>query len=318
MKKMFLFILFLTIALPFVLAENSDNKIEITKYDFNSKNPQVGEDLIIKIYAKNTMNTGISSVRLYVIDQDGWGNYNVTNFEADESKEVTVKLAVTGHHSTYNPHKFTIYFVDQEKENSPVISNIINKTLLVGKPSCVDSDEKDYYVKGKTVDDVVSFVNPGVGYVEDQCSGQNTLLEYSCFFFEENTWDDGTFWPAGNYSSAIEYNCPFGCENGACIGNKEEVKPNNEPLAIPERDESKRVDYVCGGCKLDNKCYPFGYRKDGTYCLDNSQFVVQLETGASCDNNFQCSSNVCVSGKCISPSLIDRILDWFRRLFGGE
>ena len=28
------------------------------------------------------------------------------------------------------------------------------------------------------------------------------------------------------------------------------------------------------------------------------------------------ASNVCVSSKCVSPNLIERILNWFKRLFG--
>jgi hypothetical protein len=70
-------------------------------------------------------------------------------------------------------------------------------------------------------------------------------------------------------------------------------------------------------CPLDNKCYPFGYRKSGKYCTDNGGFEEQLKPDSTCDNNFECSSNVCVSGKCISEGFIEKILSWFKRLFGG-
>ncbi len=71
-------------------------------------------------------------------------------------------------------------------------------------------------------------------------------------------------------------------------------------------------------CPLDNKCYPFGIRKQGRYCSDEGAFRQQLESDESCDNNFECQSNVCVSGKCISSGLLENIISWFKKLFGGE
>ena len=67
-----------------------------------------------------------------------------------------------------------------------------------------------------------------------------------------------------------------------------------------------------------NKCYPLGYRKSGEYCSEDGSFIKQLKAEESCDNTFECSSNVCVSGECISEGLIKKILNWFSRLFGGE
>ena len=34
-----------------------------------------------------------------------------------------------------------------------------------------------------------------------------------------------------------------------------------------------------------------------------------------CDNNFECESNVCVSGECVSNTLIRKIINWFKRVF---
>ena len=68
-------------------------------------------------------------------------------------------------------------------------------------------------------------------------------------------------------------------------------------------------------CSLNGKCYPFGYRKDGQYCSEDSAFVAQLGEELSCQNNFECSSNVCVSGKCISEDLMGKIIKWFTELF---
>lgn len=102
------------------------------------------------------------------------------------------------------------------------------------------------------------------------------------------------------------------------------IAPTKEtgPLEIQQSGENEIVPQefiVCGGCKLDNKCYPYGFRKNSQFCSDTSnQFLEQKKTELVCDNNFECSSNVCVSSKCISPSLIDKILNWFKRLFGSN
>lgn len=77
-----------------------------------------------------------------------------------------------------------------------------------------------------------------------------------------------------------------------------------------------KKDYLCNGCELEDNCYPLGYRKEGNYCTDTHEFVEQNEEGVSCENSFECKSNVCVSGECISEGLIKKIINWFKRLFG--
>ena len=71
-------------------------------------------------------------------------------------------------------------------------------------------------------------------------------------------------------------------------------------------------------CPLDNKCYPFGYRKADSYCSDSGSFEKQLAGNENCENNFECKTNVCVDGKCISQSTMQKIFSWFRKLFGSE
>jgi len=93
------------------------------------------------------------------------------------------------------------------------------------------------------------------------------------------------------------------------------ISPDEEegPINIPEEEG---VFYDCNGCELDNKCYPMGYRRSGKYCSDNYEFVNQIEEGM-CDNNFECKSNVCVSGECVGESLLKKIIAWFKKMFGG-
>ena len=82
-----------------------------------------------------------------------------------------------------------------------------------------------------------------------------------------------------------------------------------------EMKESKETLFCKDSCPLDGKCYPFGYRKDGEYCPDNGMFKEQLESEEACDNNFECSTNVCVDGKCVSSGILQKIISWFTKLF---
>ncbi len=95
--------------------------------------------------------------------------------------------------------------------------------------------------------------------------------------------------------------CSFGvCVSGQCV----------------VYSQQNQTTPVCDGCKTD-RCYPFGYRKNSQYCSAASfSFVTQLGTGAACQNSFECGSNLCISNQCVSPSLIQSILNWFKKLFG--
>jgi hypothetical protein len=115
--------------------------------------------------------------------------------------------------------------------------------------------------------------------------------------------------------------CPAGCYNSACI-NGVEINPTNDtgPIDIGEvkikSDDSNAPDwqYICNGCDLEGKCYPFGYRKSGTFCSDNKEFISQLKDGELCDNNFECSTNLCVDGNCLSSSVWNKFLRWISEI----
>lgn len=92
------------------------------------------------------------------------------------------------------------------------------------------------------------------------------------------------------------------CPDGTCKEKCEEVAIEN-------------CDY---GCLYNNKCLPIGIRVKGLYCSIDNELTNQLQSDEVCENNFECKSNVCVSGKCISESLIKKILNFFKRLFGRE
>ena len=87
-----------------------------------------------------------------------------------------------------------------------------------------------------------------------------------------------------------EIKCEAGCKYGSCI--------------------------ACDGCFLD-KCIPYGTRKSGGYCDLTNEFLAQKDNEETCDNNYECKSNLCINDSCVSQSLIQKILDWFKQLFGA-
>jgi hypothetical protein len=94
-------------------------------------------------------------------------------------------------------------------------------------------------------------------------------------------------------------------------------KVKGSAIAVPEKPKEEML--ICkDACPLDEKCYPFGYRKGGKFCSDDGMFKEELKDDATCENNFECKTNVCVDGKCMSSGLIQKILNWFRKLFGSQ
>lgn len=90
---------------------------------------------------------------------------------------------------------------------------------------------------------------------------------------------------------------------------------------IPVETEKSKIEeiLICkDSCPLDGKCYPFGYRKTGKFCSDSGSFILQLKDDSSCDNNFECSTNLCIDGQCISSGMIQKMLRWFKKIFGGD
>ena len=89
-------------------------------------------------------------------------------------------------------------------------------------------------------------------------------------------------------------------------------------VAIEEVENSAVVaskDSFCNGCFINDKCYNFGYRKSGDFCSDSLGWTPQLADEAVCENNFECSSNFCVDSACVSSTMWQKILAWFKRIF---
>ncbi len=167
---------------------------------------------------------------------------------------------------------------------------------------CYDSDNgKNFFEKGTTYDH--GEFNPSF----DSCE-ENILTEYYCILDDRGV----------DYRKNIIYDCPYGCEDGKCIGTGEVIGDDEEkPEKLPENDDENQIIYVCGGCFNENnkKCYPIGYRKKTSYCVDDGTFAEYLQKDEECLNNFECKSNLCIDDTCIKPGIFKAFLEWFKLRF---
>jgi len=202
--------------------------------------------------------------------------------------------------------------IESTKEEIKIIEEIES----VGDEVCEDSDGgKDYYMKGT----VTWAYGNAKSELTDCCmESSGTGCSYSGILVMER-------FCKGKYSDDWEiYSCPGECIDGACLKKgepKEAVEKEPEEEEVDEiqkkedAEEESKVMPICGGCTLNEKCYPFGYRKSWKYCSDDELFKDQLEAEEDCENNFECKSNVCISEKCVNAGLIQKVIEWFKRWF---
>ncbi len=85
-----------------------------------------------------------------------------------------------------------------------------------------------------------------------------------------------------------------------------EEQPSEEPIS---------EEPACDGCLLEQKCLPYGTRTKGLFCSLEGNMEKQKTGNQQCENDFECESNLCINNKCLSKSLWDKILSFFRRFF---
>ncbi|MBU2639674.1 MAG: hypothetical protein KKG75_03120 [Nanoarchaeota archaeon] len=148
---------------------------------------------------------------------------------------------------------------------------------------CIDSDNgKDPFTGGNLI-----------GYDEstkrDSCVDDNTLYEYYCADSKSN--------------GAIEkFECFNGCVTkdgkGICLRSREEEK------------EDSKYGKCESGCYFRGVCLPIGTRtNDGSYCDVDEELDWQMTSGEKCLNNYECKSNICVAGQCISEEVFNKFLE---------
>lgn len=111
-------------------------------------------------------------------------------------------------------------------------------------------------------------------------------------------------------------------EQTAFIAEKEEsITEEEEGNVAEEALKEKLKTGECMGCLHDTTCLPFGQRlkieEISSYCSIDGVFRPQMPIGAECENDYECSSNECGNGKCISTySLLQKIFELLKTIFG--
>ncbi len=199
---------------------------------------------------------------------------------------------------------------------------------------CSDTDNgRDYLIKGST--ETVTLSGELVDRSIDTCFNSIDNLEQFPIECYDDTGTRGngkcileTYCDEGHHKSEIVI-CASGCDDGKCLAIDSQPSLEEGPVDIIEdkiledkEDESPeevKATFVCNGCEFENKCYPYGFRKDGKYCNDlDNNFLEQKGSDLVCENNFECKSNICVSDQCVSDSLLRKIINWFKRVFGSN
>ena len=72
------------------------------------------------------------------------------------------------------------------------------------------------------------------------------------------------------------------------------------------------------GCFYSNKCLPYGLRMSNLYCSIDNNMKSQLQGDEKCDNSFECDSNLCIDGTCVSKGFFKKFIEWFSSIFGGK
>ncbi|MEM3074777.1 MAG: hypothetical protein QW727_02440 [Candidatus Pacearchaeota archaeon] len=144
------------------------------------------------------------------------------------------------------------------------------------------------------------------GGSEDSCKPSKLWKSYAEEFCEDRCTKDGKKCGVNSIGFSSE-----------CYYLKNEIEKEKEAIKVFE-EEDKQILMCKDSCPFKDKCYPFGYRKSGEFCSDEGTFIKQLAEESPCDNNFECSSNLCLDNKCVSSSLIEKIINWFKKIFTGE
>jgi len=91
----------------------------------------------------------------------------------------------------------------------------------------------------------------------------------------------------------------------------EQEEPKKEKGITEPLQETKE----CEGCILNENCIPYSTRIDGKFCSIDRKIKEQKTEDSSCQNNYECVTNVCIDSKCIGKGLIQKILDFLGKLF---
>jgi hypothetical protein len=120
----------------------------------------------------------------------------------------------------------------------------------------------------------------------------------------------------GENTPSYPYYCPQDCADDS-IYYCEDHQTISNCICKKGKKTTRQYDIPYYFCEVqENECETIGLRQEGKYCSTDKTLEEQKEIESSCENNFECSSNLCISDKCVSRSLWAKFIRWLSRLFG--
>ncbi len=156
------------------------------------------------------------------------------------------------------------------------------------------------------------------------CQSSESWQRIATDFCKNHCYADGSKCGVNSFSVSGECYIDVAKEGVVFISSQQVAEEERKTLqqsagtpTVPVTEQNIEIALVCkDSCPSEGKCYPFGYRKSGKFCSDTGTFIDQLGDDSSCENNFECMTNLCVDSKCMSSGLIQKLISWFRRMFG--
>ncbi|MFH1249171.1 MAG: LamG domain-containing protein [archaeon] len=201
--------------------------------------------------------------------------------------------------------------------NQTIINETINETL-----KCIDGNpiailQVKYSQEGKEKTEVVKL----------QLKENKAVFDFTIRFLEFYASNNSGVFVVSMGNKTLS--CPKDCKcdkNYSIIECKTTKKCPENTLLCPDgeckeiceiTDVTNNATNNCQfGCLYQEKCLPIGIRDESLYCSLNGTMQPQVIYKDKCDNSFECKSNLCIDGNCISSSFIQRILDWLMKFFG--
>lgn len=168
--------------------------------------------------------------------------------------------------------------------------------------------------------------NPGLYYYICGFWKDNVYVQVQTTL-EENSKDTAVSLLKQAYANIVNECSGLEIEAPEEISEEEEL-PQVTPITSP--DECKGV-----GCVADHSCLSFGIRlvsnEKPSYCDISGRILSQKNDGSSCQNNYECLSNACSSGRCIdfaerlgsleqevqeTKGILTRLMSWLKGIFG--
>ena len=77
------------------------------------------------------------------------------------------------------------------------------------------------------------------------------------------------------------------------VGSRHELTQGTVGITSGESNNA-----CANGCQINGNCIPIGVRADGKYCDITGEMKEQQPEAATCENNYECTTNQCSSGIC--------------------